>query len=547
MVDVADARSAHSGSGAAHAALPGGTRERPPRWSLALFALILASALLIRLPGLPRLLEGSEVDYVLAARRGFLTNYLDRGTRPFSEYVTAFLVLAGVTAPSATSGGDRDPNLWRLDVDAGDIAAYRHYHPPALMYLLHAVERTFGFSETTVRLVPLLLSCSTIGLLYFGCALLLPAGGYRVGLIAAAILSMLSLHIDTSTDIGWHNPYATLATLALFAIGVLAAYPSKPALIGAAVATTLAFTLLEHALFLYGTLAVMLLARRRGGQVAPGSLTLRRALLMTAAASAITLLAVWPASLLKLSLLKNLGVHAYYSRTLRLSPSFYDVYLTLLDRYPMMSALAIATTVVLLLRRWPLPRVLLPFAVYVAAMCLLQVSNQNLKPLYFVSMLPPLAVLAAYWIVQALDWMDTRRFGLVSGVIVALACSVSVMGAQSWLRPRATPPMTALVRALASDDEIIGARALTLPADSHVAQALSFYLPETHFVRVIDEPGSRRRAAEALRRAVYEFVIVELDPAASIHVEASWPAYARQMEVVDAAGRSRYLVLRRFQ
>jgi hypothetical protein len=105
---------------------------------------------------------------------------------------------------------------------------------------------------------------------------------------------------------------------------------------------------------------------------------------VAAGAGILTMLLVWPASLVKLSIIKNMGVHAYYSRTLDLSPRFYDVYLVLLDRYPVMVGLAAITAVVSVVRRSHLPRVLLPFAIYVVGACLLQLGNLNLKPLYFV-------------------------------------------------------------------------------------------------------------------------------------------------------------------
>ena len=64
-------------------------------WTIWTFALVFIVAVLVRLPGLDRLLDGSEVDYVRAARRGFLTNYLDIGTRPVWEFVATGLAMAG--------------------------------------------------------------------------------------------------------------------------------------------------------------------------------------------------------------------------------------------------------------------------------------------------------------------------------------------------------------------------------------------------------------------------------------------------------------------
>jgi 4-amino-4-deoxy-L-arabinose transferase-like glycosyltransferase len=98
------------------------------------------------------------------------------------------------------------PNLWRRDVEAGDIAAYRHYHPPLFIYLLHAAEQLAGYSDVAVRLVPLAFALATIATAYLGCALLIPVRGAQIGLVAAAILAVLPLHVATAADIGWHVP-----------------------------------------------------------------------------------------------------------------------------------------------------------------------------------------------------------------------------------------------------------------------------------------------------------------------------------------------------
>lgn len=490
-----------------------------PWWRVAAFVVILASALLFRVRGVDSLLTGSEVDYVRAARRGFLVNYLDRGTRPLAEYLAAARAMAGLSRDG--DDADDDPDLWQSDAAAQDIAAYRHYHPPLFIYALNLTERTFGFSEAALRLTPLILACATIATLYLGCALLLPAGGAQIGLVAAAILSALSLHVGTSTDIGWHVPYASVATVALFLMGWLLVRPSVTLLLATAVVTTLAFTVLEHALFLAATFALLLIATDNPWlRISRAGIAVHRALVAALAVSVLTLLVVWPASLLKLSVVKNLGVHAYYSRTLELSPSFYDVYLTLMTRYPVMSALAVFTAVVLALRRYRLQAALLPFVVYPLVMCLLQLGNVNLKPLYFVSALPPLAILAGFCLVRVLEEVDRRGRGLVPLFILVLTCGVAAAAVRSWVAPRRPAPLAALTQNLAGSDALVGERVLTWPPGNHLVQTLGFYLPDTRFYRAANEPDEIRRFQAALQRGVFPFVIVERDGVAPVPGEA---------------------------
>ena len=513
-------------------------------WTIWTFALVFIVAVLVRLPGLDRLLDGSEVDYVRAARRGFLTNYLDIGTRPVWEFVATGLAMAGFAA----EGDAADPDLWRRDVEADDIAAYRHYHPPLFIYTLGAVEGLAGYSDATVRLVPLAFSLATIAMAYLGCALLIPVRGAQIGLVAAAILSALSLHVATAVDIGWHVPYACLATVSLFAMGYLVTRPSLHALVAAVVTATIAFMTLEHAVFLYVTLvAVLVVTDNPWLRLSRSGVSMHRGLLVAAGAGLLTMLVAWPASLIKLSIVKNLGVHAYYSRTLELSPRFYDVYLVLIDRYPVMIALAAVTAVVSVMRRSHLPRALLPFAIYALAMCVLQVGNQNLKPLYFVSLLPALALLSAVWIVDACS-ATNPRIRLVGRAVATTAALALVLTIQQTLQSRdRSNPNGELVNRLARVEDLARESVLTWPAGSHAAQMLGFYLPETRFVRVIDEPQSVRAAAEALRRGAFRFVVI--DVAADELDEGAPPGmgnnYRRLFEIEGNADTDGFEVWRR--
>ncbi|HZI81218.1 MAG TPA: glycosyltransferase family 39 protein [Vicinamibacterales bacterium] len=514
-------------------------------WTPWAFALVFIVALLVRLPGFDRLLDGSEVDYVLAARRGFLTNYLDLGTRPVSEYVAAGLAMAGFTGEA---GAGADTDLWTRDVAADDIAAYRHYHPPLFIYTIQAVERLAGHSGTVVRLVPLAFSLATIAMLYFGCALLVPVRGAQTGVLAAAILSVMSLHIATSAEIGWHVPYASLSTLSLFAIGYFRTRPSLQALVAAVVMATIAFMMLEHAVFLYVTLAVVLVVTANPWlRVSRSGVSMHRGLLVAAGAALLTMLVVWPASLIKLSIVKNLGVHAYYSRTLELSPRFYDVYLVLADRYPVMVALAAVTAVLSIVRRRHLPPALLPFAIFALATCVLQFGNTNLKPLYFVSLLPPLALLTAAWIVDAMSASDVRA-RVAGRTFAAAAVFALVFTVSQTLRARErVNTRLELLDRLSSVEDLAGARVLAWPPGSHAAQMLGFYLPEATFMRVIDEPRSVRQAREALRRGAFRFVVVDLgavEPREGAPGAAPGARYRRLFEILGESDADGYQVWR---
>ena len=326
---------------------------------------------------------------------------------------------------------------------------------------------------------------------------MIPVRGAQIGLVAAAILAVLSLHVATAVDIGWHVPYACLATVSLFAMGYLVTRPSLHALVAAVVTATIAFMTLEHAVFLYVTLvAVLVVTDNPWLRVSRSGVSMHRGLLVAVTAALLTMLVAWPASLIKLSIVKNLGVHAYYSRTLELSPRFYDVYLVLIDRYPVMIALAAVTAVVSIMRRSHLPRALLPFAIYALAMC--RAPGREPEPE------AALLRVAAPASGTAVSRLDCRRvFGdqpanpadraRAPAAAAALALAFTV---QQTLRSRdQSNPNGELINRLARVEDLARESVLTWPAGSHAAQMLGFYLPETRFVRVIDEPHSVRAAA----------------------------------------------------
>ena len=73
----------------------------------------------------------------------------------------------------------------------------------------------------------------------------------------------------------------------------------------------------------------------------------------------------------------------------------------------------------------------------------------------------------------------------------------------------ALPERPLEVDRLARVDGVVGARVLTWPAGSHAAQMLAFYMPDTQFVRVVEEPRAVRTMTDAVGRGVFDFVVVD--------------------------------------
>jgi hypothetical protein len=90
------------------------------------------------------LLQFDEADYVTAARRGFVANYLDAGAMPTPEFVAKGVrdVLLGEHSSLSKEMRERD-----------DINFYRHYHAPLTFYLLAIAGNLFGTGEMVFRMV----------------------------------------------------------------------------------------------------------------------------------------------------------------------------------------------------------------------------------------------------------------------------------------------------------------------------------------------------------------------------------------------------------
>jgi hypothetical protein len=133
-----------------------------------------------------------------------------------------------------------------------------------------------------------------------------------------------------------------------------------------------------------------------------------------------------------------------------------------------------------------------------------------------------------------------QRVRLVGHAVAAAVAVALVFNVQQTLRSRevATPTEELLIRRLSQIDELAGERVLTWPAGSHAAQTLAFYLPETRFVRVIDEPRNVRAAREALRRGAFRFVIVELSASGPRAGEppALWSIYRPLFKIPGRSG-----------
>jgi hypothetical protein len=153
-------------------------------------------------------------------------------------------------------------------------------------------------------------------------------------------------------------------------------------------------------------------------------------------------------------------------------------------------------------------------------------------------------VLSATAIVQALSERHRRTWGL-SLALVALGAAALSSDAVMTARRRGTPvAIEGLIRRLSDTSALAGQPVLTWPPGSHTAQTLGFYLPETDFFFVVDEPEQVRHYADAIRRGRFPYVIVQ-GQVRMRDAEALQSAYVLLFEVTGASPGDGYAVWRR--
>ncbi|MDQ6707894.1 MAG: hypothetical protein M3Z85_18195, partial [Acidobacteriota bacterium] len=186
----------------------------------------------------------------------------------------------------------------------------------------------------------------------------------------------------------------------------------------AAAAFALAFCSIEYAILLPFACGAGTLACRVHTRVA----TLLRAAIIFL----LTLLALWPMGLLKLSALKSYFYISYLA--LRRKGSFGTrsaaaIWFQRFEASPLEYSLAILSIllVILYLRKLPSKHLLLPCLIYAFLMFLTTLKNTSLNPTYISSILPALALVTGTVLAQVLDkFPKAPRMALLAALLVAI-------------------------------------------------------------------------------------------------------------------------------
>jgi len=246
----------------------------------------------------PSVYDYDEADYMYAASRGFLANWLDSPSFSLPEFVRIGLTRGA----DSSQRGDLSAQLR----DSGDIDGYRHWHGPLYYYGLALAPR--DASEHTVRVLALAAPLVGLAVVYLGCLYL---WGASQGTLAAVLSSLLFLWcpaVIKTTELAPHILFAAVSLAALFALAKFRETGKRPHWYAALALSGVAFCTMELAFALI--LAVLIcghLERERLlGSGGWGGLAGRSIAAFLAPA-----LLLWPAGLYKLNFIKSYLVMAY--------------------------------------------------------------------------------------------------------------------------------------------------------------------------------------------------------------------------------------------
>jgi hypothetical protein len=374
----------------------GGVAQGP-----AVFALLLALFLLLiarNVSSEPYVYD--EADYMYAASLGFAANWSDARSIGISDFVRA-----GLHHHSRRSLSERIRT-------GSDVLFYRHFHGPLFYYLLIPVSR-LGWSEHAVRAVMLAIPCASLAVVYFGCLWLAPRSAL---LVAALFLS--SFAVVRSTELAPHQLFALCSLGSLVLLLKAIATRNRFYWYCSVVAAALAFCTLEVAYVLLITLAICCFIERRRWQADRGFVANSVGIFLA------TVLAVWPAALIRLSFLKAYAVLAYLalSREFPGNAGLIEIWRDRIFHSPLEWMLILAGVLVWLRNRTgKRTGALYPLGLFAACMLIATLPVLTVTPRYSLAFVPALDLLAGLALVPSLG--PLRRpasFAVVTLVVAGL-------------------------------------------------------------------------------------------------------------------------------
>ena len=321
-----------------------------------------------------------EADYVYAARKGFIANYLDSGTLPFATFLKL-----GISAKNSQAS---KTELSRTIRTADDISVFRHWHGPLYFYYLSMGKWIYKNNDQQMRIYSLMMQLFCALAVFWGC-MLFWGKFYGIAasfLISLCVLGSTSLYYSTAF-LSTHGIFTLCLIVCLFVLikaiqsGKEMYYHLSAGIMG------MVFLSNEYAALLMITWILSLVFAERYRKV--GFKKIFGILSVSAASWLGVVFVFWPASLLKFSLLKSFVTQAYFMiyRGSGFSPM--PVWKYWIDRFSFLpvdlgiSFFGLILGLYVLIRKKEI--ILFPLICYMSLLLLTTFRNQSPNPTYTVT------------------------------------------------------------------------------------------------------------------------------------------------------------------
>jgi hypothetical protein len=439
---------------------------------LAIVTVIVAVFLFFALPYInPGPFTYDEADYMYAAGRGFLANYLDSPSLSFPDYVRMGLSRGRDTAQSAS--------LSRTVRRSGDMFLYRHAHGPVYFYWLSSLSR-WSASERLVRTLSLVFPILSGLAIYLGCLWILPAPQGQIAGLLGCALYLWSPAVIRSTEVAPHQMFTMWFIVTLLLLAKLMATGARTFWYAAVCITAVSFCTLEVTFVLIAVLlACAYIERRRlsfGWRLAGTSAALFTAIVAL----------LHPAAITKLAFAKSYLFFAYLA-VQRKGPwgnvTFLETWSRRFENSPV-EWILIAVALFLWIRYRDLKgwREAIPFLLFAALMLatMLRVLTTGLR--YVLPFLPAFLVFTAFILSGVLvRWRSVARAGAM-----VLVCAALLFDAQRYtaMHPFNPDPHASMLIAQVKERNLGTAR-LLVPHDD--LPTLHYYFPSADLTAYLEE------------------------------------------------------------
>jgi hypothetical protein len=412
-----------------------------------------------------------EADYMYAAGRGFLANYLDDPSYSFAEYVRIGL----------NQGRDRSKSseLSQTVRRAGDVFFYRHAHGPVYFYWLAALSQ-WNRNEHFIRSWSVLFPVLTAVTIYCGCLWILPAPQNQIAAVLGSMLYLFSPAVIRTVEVAPHQMFVMCFIVNLMLLAKVLDTGDRRIWYAAMIGNAIAFCTMEVSFVLIAvTLICGYLERRRlaiDWKFAGTSLGL----------FVLSVIVLHPASITKLAFAKSYLYYAYLSvrRTAVWGDvGFIETWAERFSNSPVEWA-AIIVAVFWFVRHRDLPgrRQALPFLLFGGLMLATMLRVFTVGVRYVLPFLPALLVFAAITISgQLLRWRMAPRAVAIAALALALIVNAQLYLSAHPFRP--DPDEFRLMNEIRSQ-HLESARLLA-PKDQ--LPTLHYYFPNAEVTGYLDE------------------------------------------------------------